>query len=178
MGSFIRGRWIPKTNDSCIAITGCFSSLEGINFTGTYTKQYFKRGNISLDIDATSMIGYQSTNQNYLNENINQDSSVFGVIGLIPTLRVGRLWNKLPIGIGIGVGPSYTIGTRVVDKPYNFSRLLTQVNAEISYPLTKDDSSSLILGLSHVCTSLGVLESNEGKTFGHHWYSLSYRRKI
>ena len=180
VGTFVRGKWNrPPIVHSCVVWTGCYNYLEGINLSGNYIKELYKKGVWSLDIDLTSMIGYQSAKENYLYDEIETDSSIYAILGLIPTLRVKTLGNSFPpIGFGVGMGPSYTIGNRVVDKPYNFPKVLSQVNAEITYALGNKKDSSIVLGLSHICSFFGLLKSDEGTNLGHHWYSVSYRKKI
>ena len=177
-GTFIRGRWNPFPFEKCIAWKGCFKRLEGINVFGSYTKEIFRKGVWSFDIDFTGMVGNQSSNQNFLYEEIENSSGIFGVVGIIPGLRIKKLGHKIPIGIGLGIGPSYSFGTRVVEKPYDFSGLLSQVNAEINIPISQNQNTSLVFGLSHVCTFLGIVDNNEGQGFGHHWYSVGIRRKM
>ena len=177
-GTFIRGRWNPEPIGDCNAWRACFKRLEGVNVFGTYTKEIFKKGVWSFDYDITGMVGSQSTNQNYLYEEIEYSSGTFATIGLIPTLRISKLGNKIPIGIGLGIGPSYSLGSRVVEKPYNFSKLLSQINAEVNLPISKKSDTSIVLGLSHVCTFLGILENEDGKRFGHQWYTVGIRRKL
>lgn len=177
-GTFIRGSWNLRPKGNCSVWRACFERLEGFNGFGTYTNEIFKKGVWSIDYDITGMIGNQSTNENYDYEEIGYNSGVFGVLGIIPTVRISKLGNKIPFGIGLGVGPSYTFGSRVVDKPYDISKLLSQVNAEINIPIQKDNSTSIVFGLSHVCTFLGTLESEDGRTFGHHWYTLGIRKRL
>ncbi len=177
-GTFIRGRWNPKPFGDCNAWRGCFKRLEGVNFFGTYTKEILRKGVWSFDYDITGMVGSQSTNQNYLYEEIEYSSGTFAVFGLIPTLRISKLGNKIPIGLGLGIGPSYSLGSRVVEKPYDFSKLLSQINAEVNIPISKESDTSIVLGLSHVCTFLGILENEDGKRFGHQWYTVGIRRRL
>ena len=178
VGTFIRGRWNPKPLGDCNAWRACFKRLEGVNIFGTYTKEIFKKGVWSFDYDITGMVGSQSTNQNYLYEEIEYSAGTFATIGLIPTLRISKLGNKIPIGIGLGIGPSYSLGSRVVEKPYEFSKLLSQINAEVNIPISKKSDTSIVLGLSHVCTFLGILKNEEGKRFGHQWYTVGIRRRL
>ena len=177
-GTFIRGAWNPRPIGHCNVWRACFERLEGLNGFAAYTKEIFKKGVWSFDYDITGMLGNQSTNENYAYEEIGYNSGIFGVLGIIPTVRISKLGNKLPFGIGLGVGPSYTFGSRVVEKPYDISKLLSQVNAEINIPIQKDKSTSIVLGLSHVCTFWGALEGEDGRTFGHHWYTLGIRKKL
>ena len=177
-GTFIRGRWNPKPFGDCNAWRACFKRLEGVNVFGTYTKEIFKKGVWSFDYDITGMVGSQSTNQNYLYEEIDYSAGTFAAIGLIPTLRISKLGNKIPFGIGLGIGPSYSLGSRVVEKPYEFSKLLSQINAEVNIPISKKSDTSIVLGLSHVCTFLGILKNGDGKRFGHQWYTVGIRRRL
>jgi len=178
VGTFIRGRWNPKPFGDCNAWRGCYKRLEGVNIFGTYTKEILRKGVWSFDYDITGMVGSQSTNQNYLYEEIEYSSGTFAVFGLIPTLRISKLGNKIPIGLGLGIGPSYSLGSRVVEKPYDFSKLLSQINAEVNIPISKESDTSIVLGLSHVCTFLGILENEDGKRFGHQWYTVGIRKRL
>ena len=87
-GTFIRGRWNPKPLGDCNAWRGCFKRLEGVNIFGTYTKEILRKGVWSFDYDITGMVGSQSTNQNYLYEEIEYSSDTFAVFGFIPTLSL------------------------------------------------------------------------------------------
>ena len=184
-GTFIRGAWQPiYPFFGCNAWRVCFEKLEGINISATYTKETIKKDYWKFDYDFTGMIGYQSTDKNIFDHKFSsyglQDGKhegTFGVIGIIPTIRVSKLSNKIPIGIGIGVGPALSIGSRVVEKPYNFSSLVSQVNAEVNIPISKDNNTSITLGLSHVCSFLGLL-NDRGRDLSHHWYTLGIRKRL
>ena len=184
-GTFIRGNWQPiYPFFGCNAWRACYEKLEGINIFATYTKEKIKKKYWSLDYDLTGMLGYQSTDKNIYDQKFSshglqdgQHEGTLGVIGIIPTIRVSKLSNKIPIGIGLGAGPSLTLGTRVVEKPYNFPSLLSQVNAEVNVPISKDKNTSITLGLSHVCSFFGVL-NDRGRNLGHHWYTVGIRKKL
>ncbi len=184
-GTFIRGNWQPFYPFlGCNAWRVCYERLEGINIFATYTKEKIKKKYWSLDYDLTGMLGYQSTDRNIYDHKFSdyglkdgQHEGTLGVIGIIPTIRVSKLSNKIPIGIGLGIGPSLSFGTRVVEKPYDFPSLLSQINAEVNVPISKDKNTSITLGLSHVCSFLGV-QNDRGRNLGHHWYTFGFRRKL
>ena len=184
-GTFIRGAWQPfYPFFGCNAWRVCFEKLEGINISATYTQERIKKEYWNFGYDFTGMLGYQSTDKNIFDHKFSdyglrdgEHGGTFGVIGIIPTIRVSKLSNKIPIGIGLGIGPSYSFGTRVVEKPYNFSSLLSQINAEVNIPISKDKNTSITLGLSHVCSFLGVL-NDRGRNLGHHWYTLGIRKRL
>ena len=184
-GTFIRGKWQPiYPFFGCNAWRLCIEKLEGINIFATYTKEKIKKKYWSLDYDLTGMLGHQSTDKNifdhpFINYGLHdgEHEGAFGVIGIIPTIRVSKISNQIPIGIGLGLGASYSFGERVVEKPYDFSSLVSQINAEVNIPISKDNNTSVTLGLSHVCSFLGIL-NDKGINLSHHWYTLGIRKRL
>ena len=158
--------------------------MEGINLSATYTQERIKKEYWNFGYDFTGMLGYQSTDKNIFDHKFSdyglrdgEHEGTFGVIGIIPTIRVSKLSNKIPIGIGLGIGPSYSFGTRVVEKPYNFSSLVSQINAEVNIPISKDNNTSITIGLSHVCSFLGLL-NDRGRDLSQPWYTLGIRKRV
>ena len=184
-GTFIRGKWQPiYPFFGCNAWRACFERLEGINIFATYTKEKIKKEYWSFDYDLTGMLGHQSTDKNIFDHPFSnyglqdgEHEGTFGIIGIIPTIRVSKISNQIPIGIGLGLGASYSFGERIVEKPYDFPSLVSQINAEVNIPISKDKNTSITLGLSHVCSFLGVI-NDRGLNLSHHWYSLGIRKRL
>ena len=184
-GTFIRGKWQPiYPFFGCNAWRACFERLEGINIFATYTMEKIKKKYWSFDYDLTGMLGHQSTDKNIFDHPFSnyglqdgEHEGTFGIIGIIPTIRVSKISKQIPIGIGLGLGASYSFGERVVEKPYDFPSLVSQINAEVSIPISRDQNTSITLGLSHVCSFLGVINDG-GLNLSHHWYSLGIRKRL
>ena len=181
LGTFIRGKWSPtkflKGEEPCSTWNFCFEALEGANITATFTDQYIKRGNVSFDIDYSSMLGYRRSTKDWRLNPIPETSGLQFSIAAIPTLRISKLGNSVPIGMSLGVGPTLHLGNRVVDSE-NFSPILSRVNFEITVPLDQKQNTSLVTSITHDCTFLGMLKNSNGSRFGHQWYTVGIRKKL
>lgn len=182
IGSFIQGRWAPtkflEGEEPCSSWNLCFESLKGINITTTFTDQYIKKGNFSIDVDYSFMAGYRSGDKDWNLQPITKDSGYQFSIAAVPTIRLSKLGNSVPIGISWGVGPSLTLGNRVVNGKENFSPLLSRVNFEITIPLDKHQNTTIFAGLVHDCTFLTLLRNSNGYQFGDQWYVAGIRKKL
>lgn len=176
VGTYIRGKWNPAQD--CSAFRLCFQNLEGANITATYTKELIKNGVWFLDLDASANLGHRVAPQTYTNQELDDNEGTQFSLALIPMLRVRRLGSNIPIGLGIGVGPSLTFGDRVVDGNERFSPILSRVVNEITFPLDKENNKTLFASLTHDCTFLGILKNKNGLRFGQHWYSAGFRFKL
>lgn len=177
-GKYIRGNWNPIKHLDCSAIFGCFESLEDNVLSISVIKTLYRRNFFRLDIDYLGTFGNRSTNKNQHSAKIDFESGNQFTLGILPTLRINKLHKKVPIGLGFGVGPSYTLGNRVVDSPESFSRLLSTVSTEISFPLDSKNNKSLVLTTMHECTFLGLLRNDQDRGFTQNWYTLGLRIKI
>ena len=181
LGTFIRGKWSPtkffKGEEPCSAWNFCFEALEGANITVAFTDQYIKKGNISFDVDYSSMLGYRRSSKDWTLNPMPKTSGVQFSIAAIPTIRIAKLGNSIPIGMSIGVGPALHLGNRVVDSE-DFSPILSRVNYEITIPLDQNQNTTIVTSITHDCTFLGRLKNSNGSRFGHQWYTLGVRKKL
>ena len=181
LGTFIRGKWSPtkwlKGEEPCSSWNFCFEALEGTNITATFTDQYIKRGNISFDVDYSSMLGYRISSKDWRLNPIPKTRGFQFSIAAIPTLRIAKLGNSIPIGMSIGVGPALHLGNRVVDSE-DFSPVLSRVNYEITIPLDQEQNTTIVTSITHDCTFLGMLKNSNGSRFGHQWYTVGIRKKL
>jgi len=181
LGTFIRGKWSPtkflKGEEPCSTWNFCFEALEGSNITATFTDQYIKKGNVSFDVDYSSMLGYRRSSKDWRLNPIPKTSGFQFSIAAIPTLRIAKLGNSIPIGMSIGVGPAFHLGNRVVDSE-DFSPILSRVNYEITIPLDQEQNTTIVTSITHDCTFLGMLKNSKGSRFGHQWYTVGVRRKL
>lgn len=177
-GKYIRGNWNPFKHLDCSSIFGCFESLEDNVLSTSFIKTLYRKNFFRFDIDYVGTFGNRSTNKNQHSAIIDFESGNQFTLGILPTLRINKLLKKVPIGLGFGVGPSYTLGNRVVDSPESFSRLLSTVSTEISFPLDSKNNKSLVLTTMHECTFLGLLRNDQDRGFTQNWYTLGLRIKI
>ena len=177
-GKYIRGNWNPYKHWDCSAIYGCFQSLEDNVLSTSLIKTLYYKNFFKFDIDFISSFGNRSTNKNQHDEVIDFEYGNQFTLAILPTFRINKLHKKVPIGLGFGVGPSYTLGNRVVDSPESFSRLLSTVSTEISFPLDSNNNKSIVLTTMHECTFLGLLRNDQNRGFTQNWYTLGLRIKI
>ena len=181
LGTFIRGKWSPtkffKGEEPCSSWKFCFEALEGTNITATFTDQYIKRGNISFDVDYSSMLGYRRSSKDWELNAMPKTSGLQLSIAAIPTLRISKLGNSVPIGISLGAGPTLHLGNRVVDSE-KFSPILSRVNFEITVPLDQEQNTTIVTSITHDCTFFGMLKNSNGSRFGHQWYTVGIRKKL
>ena len=175
-GTYITGIWTPFRR--CNAFALCYQNLEGANLTATYTKELAKRGTWFFDIDASANLGYRITSRTNLVTESNDNEGTQASLAIIPMIRVKRLGNSVPIGLGMGVGVSATVGDRVIDGNEKFSPIVSRVVSEITFPLDKENKKTLFASLTHDCTFLGILKNKNGLTFAQHWYSAGFRFKL
>ena len=174
-GTFVRGLWGPKyLMSECTVWELCYEKLEGINFGITLTQELYKSDWFSFDIDKGVMFAYHDTELNAKNKKINGGDKTYINISFIPMIRTKEISNNLPISIGYGAGFSYIVGKPKIEQPFD-TPFLSEVKAEISYNINKEKDSEIVFALHHRCTFLGILSSNEGASFGQHWYTLGFR---
>ena len=177
-GTFVRGLWGPKYIASkCTVWELCYEKLEGVNIGTNLTKEIYKKNSFSLDIDTGLMLAAHDTNKNVKNNEINSGDKFYLNISFIPMIRIKRISNKFPLGLGYGAGLSYILGKPKIEQPYD-TPLLSEVKAELSYPINKFKESEIVFGLHHRCTLLGLLTPKDGTSFGQHWYSVGFRYKL
>ena len=59
-------------------------------------------------------------------------------------------------------------------------KLFSITNADLfidTKSISRDQNTSITLGLSHVCSFLGVINDG-GLNLSHHWYSLGIRKRL
>ena len=172
-GIFVRGLWGPKyITSKCTVWELCYEKLEGINFGITLSQELYKRGKLSFDIDKGLMLAYHNTEINTKNAKVYSGDNFYGNISFIPMIRMKKISNKVPINFGYGAGFSYVLGKPKIEQPFN-TPFLSEVKAEISHNINQD--SQIVFALHHRCTFLGLLATNNGQSFGQHWYTLGFR---
>ena len=117
------------------------------------------------------MLADHDTKINAKNYEVNSGDKFYINFSFIPMIRIKEISNKFPLGIGYGAGFSYVVGEPKIEQPYN-TPLLSEVKAELSYPINKSKDSEIVFSLHHRCTFLGLLTPKDGTSFGQHWYSL------
>ncbi len=181
IGTYATGIWdmrpLLNGSNSCSIWTLC-SELEGINFTYALTKGLKENSFLSLDLDKSFTLSWQGTDTNMKGKKINYDESFFFTLALVPHLRVNKLSNNFPLGIGWGLGPVLSIGDIVVQNPHDYGPLMSRVNFEITYPINKKDNNSLVFSITHDCSFFGLLAPEGNPQYSHSWYSLGFRKRI
>ena len=181
IGSYARGVWDmrPLLNGTnyCSVWTLC-TELEGINFNFTHTNLLIEKGKYSFDIDKSLTFSWQGTDKNMKNKKIEYKESSFITLGLVPHLRVNKISNNFPLGLGVGLGPVISIGDIVVQEPHDYGSLMSRVNFELTYPVGKKKESSIVFGIVHDCSFFGMLAPDGTPQYSHSWYSLGIRKKI
>ena len=181
IGSYARGVWDMRPlldgTDSCSVWTLC-SGLEGINFNFTHTNLLIEKGKYSFDLDKSLTLSLQGTDKNMKNKKMEYKESFFTTLALVPHFRVNKISNNFPLGLGVGLGPVISFGDIVVQEPYDYGPLMSRVNFELTYPFDKKKESSIVFGIIHDCSFLGLLAPEGTPQYSHSWYSVGIRKKI
>ena len=177
-GTFVRGLWGPKyITTKCTVWELCFENLEGFHLGTSLTKELYTNNSLSFDFDTALMLADHDTKKNAKNYEVNSGDKFYINFSFIPMIRIKKISNKFPLGIGYGAGFSYVVGKPKIEQPYD-TPLLSEVKAELSYPINKLKDSEIVFSLHHRCTFLGLLTPKDGTSFGQHWYSVGFRYKL
>lgn len=179
-GTFNRGYYsiYNSTTNSlqlCSAWTLCGEGLFGGIGSIDFTQRLFKAGSISLDVDTSAGIGHQDlANSWYKPIPLTDQSKTFGLLSIVPTVRL-RLGGFLrPLRFGLGAGLSYAIGSIPYEYPYDIP-LMTAINSEIAFQPNPKSKQEIFFSLRHRCAFFGMLNKVDGSQVGSQWYVIGIR---
>ena len=182
IGSYARGgywdmRPLLDGTNNCSVWNFC-SELEGINFNFTYSDVLIEKGKYSFDLDKSLTFSWQGTDKNMKNKSMEYKESYFLTLALIPHFRINKISNNFPLGIGIGLGPVISIGEIVVQEPHDYDAVMSRVNFELTYPISKKNETSFVFGIVHDCSFFGLLAPEGSPQYTQSWYSIGLRKRI
>lgn len=160
---------------SCNAWTFCGGGLFGALGSIDFTQRLLKSGWLSVDIDASAGLGHQElTNSWYKVIPYSERSKTFGLLSLVPTLRMRLPGILRPLRFGLGAGLSYAIGTIPYEYPYDIP-WMSAVNAELAFQPSPKSKQEIFLSLRHRCAIFGSLNHVDTAQVGSQWYMLGLR---
>lgn len=160
---------------ACSAWTFCGDGLFGGIGTIDVTKRLFKAGSFNFDIDASGSIGHQNIVKSWYKPIPSTDQSrTFGLISIVPTIRVRFGGALRPLRFGLGAGLSYAIGSIPYEYPYDVP-LMTAINSELAFQPSPKSNQEIFLSLRHRCAFFGKLNQVDGAQVGGQWYMVGIR---
>lgn len=180
LGSFHWGYYSLYDGDaqsfrSCSAWTFCGNGLFGGIASIDLTQRLLQSGSLSLDLDASIGIGHQTIRSSWYKAiPTAQQSQTFGLLSVVPMMRLRFPGRLRPLSFGLGAGLSYAIGSIPYEYPYDIP-LMSAINAELAYQFNRKSKQEVFLSLRHRCALFGSLNKIDGAQVGSQWYMLGVR---